>query len=91
LSIGRVQGPTLKFVVDREIKISGYVPDPMWYITGKFEKDGSFFKANLISVIHNSSDTEKILSACKSQRGTIDNIVKFDKIIDISIYQLMLN
>ena len=38
-------------------------------------------KTNLISVIHNSSDTEKILSACKSQRGTIDNIVKFDKII----------
>jgi len=81
LTIGRVQGPTLRFVVDREIKISGHLPDPMWYITGKFEKDGSFFKANLISVIHNSSDTEKILSACKSQRGTIDNIVKFDKII----------
>ena len=81
LTIGRVQGPTLRFVVDREIKISGHVPDPMWYITGKFEKDDSFFKANLISVIHNSSDTEKILSACKSQRGTIDNIVKFDKII----------
>ena len=81
LTVGRVQGPTLKFVVDREIKISGHVPDPIWYITGKFEKDGSFFKANLISVIHNSSDTEKILSACKSQSGTIDNIVKFDKII----------
>jgi len=81
LTIGRVQGPTLRFVVDREIKISGHVPDPMWYITGKFEKDDSFFKANLISVIHNSSSTEKILSACKSQRGTIDNIVKFDKII----------
>jgi len=57
------------------------VPYPIWYITGKFEKDGSFFKANLISVIHNSSDTEKILSACKSQKGTVDNIVKFDKII----------
>ncbi|MDW0279122.1 MAG: DNA topoisomerase [Nitrososphaeraceae archaeon] len=81
LTIGRVQGPTLRFVVDREIKISGHVPDPIWYITGKFEKDDSFFKANLISVIHNSSDTEKILSACKSQTGTIDNIVKFDKII----------
>ena len=81
LTVGRVQGPTLKFVVDREIKISGHVPDPIWYITGKFEKDGSFFKANLISVIHNSSDTEKILSACKSQKGTVDNIVKFDKII----------
>ena len=27
LTIGRVQGPTLRFVVDREIKISGHVPD----------------------------------------------------------------
>ena len=81
LSIGRVQGPTLKFVVDREIKISGYVPDPMWYITGKFEKDGSFFKANLITSIYNSSDTGKILSVCKNQTGIVDNIVKFDKVI----------
>ena len=38
LSIGRVQGPTLAFVVDREMEIRKHVPEPYWTINGEFEK-----------------------------------------------------
>jgi DNA topoisomerase-1 len=79
LSIGRVQGPTLGFMVDREVKIRNHVPDPVWYVTGKFEKDGSFFKANLITSIHKFSEIQKILTTCRTERGTIKEIIRLDK------------
>ena len=40
LSMGRVQGPTLGFLVDRERAIREFVPLPYWKITGEFEKGG---------------------------------------------------
>ncbi|MFX1450224.1 MAG: DNA topoisomerase, partial [Promethearchaeota archaeon] len=35
LSIGRVQGPTLTFIEEREKKIQSFVPKPYWTIDGK--------------------------------------------------------
>ena len=75
LSIGRVQGPTLGFVVDREIKIRKHVPDPVWHITGNFQKDNSSFQANLSTAIHNFSEMQKILAACKDGKATIKTII----------------
>lgn len=74
LSIGRVQGPTLGFVVDREIKIRQHIPSPVWHVTGKFQKDSSSFQANLSTVIHQFSAMQKILTTCKSEKGTIKTI-----------------
>ena len=82
LTIGRVQGPTLGFIVNREIKIRNYIPDPIWYVTGKFEKGGSFFKANLISVVHKSSEIEKILTSCQNETALINEIVRRKKKIN---------
>ncbi len=82
LTIGRVQGPTLGFIVNREIKIRNYIPDPVWYVTGKFDKAGSFFKANLISVVHKSSEIEKILTSCQNETGLINEIVRRKKKIN---------
>ena len=82
LTIGRVQGPTLGFIVNREIKIRNYIPDPVWYVTGKFDKGGSFFKANLISLIHKSSEIEKILTSCQNETGLINEIVRRKKKIN---------
>jgi DNA topoisomerase-1 len=75
LSIGRVQGPTLGFVVDREIKIRKHVPDPIWHVTGKFQKDNSSFQANLNTAIHKFSEVQKILAACKTEKGIIKTII----------------
>lgn len=79
LSIGRVQGPTLGFMVDRELKIRNHVPDPIWYVTGKFEKDGSFFKANLITSVRKFSEIQKILTTFRNEKGTIKEIIRLDK------------
>ena len=75
LSIGRVQGPTLGFVVDREIKVRKHVPDPVWHVTGKFQKDNSSFQANLNTTIHKLSEIQKILTECKNGKGTIKSIL----------------
>ena len=76
LTIGRVQGPTLGFVVNREIKIRSHIPDPLWHISGKFDNGCSTFKANLISAVHKSSDIEKILTSCQNETGVISQIVQ---------------
>jgi len=75
LSIGRVQGPTLGFIVDREIKIRKHVPDPVWYITGNFQKDNSSFQANLSTAIHKFSEMQKILATCKNGKATIKTVI----------------
>ncbi len=36
LSVGRVQSPTLRLLVDRHEEIEGFVPDPFWLIKGEF-------------------------------------------------------
>src|ERR671932_469893 len=46
LSIGRVQGPTLAFAVDKEIAIRQHIPEPYWTIIGEFEKNGHIIRAN---------------------------------------------
>src|SRR5690606_41606341 len=46
LSIGRVQGPTLAFVVDRELEIRLHVSDPYWTIAAQFEKYVQVFLAH---------------------------------------------
>ena len=40
VSVGRVQGPTLGFLVEREREIRTFVPVPYWKASGTFEKDG---------------------------------------------------
>jgi DNA topoisomerase-1 len=45
VSIGRVQGPTLGFLVEREREIREFVPAPYWKASGVFERDGRRFTA----------------------------------------------
>jgi DNA topoisomerase-1 len=40
VSMGRVQGPTLGFLAERERAIRGFVPIPYWRVTGEFKKEG---------------------------------------------------
>jgi len=46
LSTGRVQGPTLKFLVEREKEIANFKPTPYWVIRMVLEKDGKKYTAN---------------------------------------------
>ena len=40
LSVGRVQTPTLRLVVDRELQRRAFVPVPYWEIKAQLERDG---------------------------------------------------
>ena len=89
LTIGRVQGPTLGFIVNREIKIRSHIPDPLWHISGIFDNGCSTFKANLISAVHKSSDIEKILTSCQNETGVINQMVqRNDKLVPPTAFNL---
>jgi DNA topoisomerase-1 len=75
LSIGRVQGPTLAFVVDRELIIRNHVPVPYWTINAEFEKGGHIIKAHYCRQrIETLSESTSILHACSSQNGKVTKI-----------------
>ena len=75
LSIGRVQGPTLAFVVDRELEISSHVPIPYWNIAADFEKNNQIIKAFYHpQKIDSKAVALAVIEACKNQFGKITDI-----------------
>jgi DNA topoisomerase-1 len=84
LSIGRVQGPALAFVVDREIAIRKHIPIPYWTISAEFEKNGHIIKARYYQQkINTLSKTTSIVDACTNQDGRVTEI-NYQKLILIA-------
>lgn len=72
LSIGRVQGPTLAFMVDRELEIRLHIADPYWTISGNFRKDGQEFAAQYVKPkIATLCEARKIVSGCSGAEASI--------------------
>ncbi|MFQ6135343.1 MAG: DNA topoisomerase, partial [Nitrososphaerales archaeon] len=40
ITVGRVQGPTLSYAIDREVEIRTFVPTPFWHLYAELDKDG---------------------------------------------------
>jgi DNA topoisomerase I len=75
LSIGRVQGPTLAFVVDRELEIRLHVPDPYWIVTGKFEKNNQVFSAQYQKPkVDTLAEAREITVRCIGKAGTVAEV-----------------
>lgn len=75
LTIGRVQGPTLSFVVEREMEIRTYIPIPYWQVNVKFEKDDQAFNARYEKeLIMKVMEAKEIVSECKGKDGKVTNI-----------------
>lgn len=75
LSIGRVQGPTLAFAVDREKEIRLHVPDPYWTIVGRFSKRGQSFDACYEKAkIEKLAEAESIVKTCTGSEGTVRDV-----------------
>jgi len=75
LSTGRVQGPTLKFLVSREKSIRSYVPTPYWEIKAEVEISGSVFEAEYEKQkIEIKIEADTILNACKRKNGQVEKI-----------------
>ncbi len=75
LSIGRVQGPTLAFAVDRELEIRLHVPDPYWTIAAQFEKGGQVFPAQYEKPkIATLAEAEAVTRACVGRDGRVTGV-----------------
>jgi DNA topoisomerase I len=77
ISMGRVQGPTLGFVVEREVEIRGFVPTPYWSVVGVFEKDGSRFEAPSVTPrFSKKRDAELVRDECRGKAVEVSEVSK---------------
>jgi len=77
LSTGRVQGPALKLVVDRELEIRKFKPIPYWEIQllGKFKKQKLEFWHQK-DKFWEKKEADDILKRIKDKKAIIDKITK---------------
>src|SRR5437016_7679077 len=69
LSIGRVQGPTLSYVIDREVEIQKFVPESFWVVRGIFRVGGTEFEARYaVERIPRKADAERVEEGCRRHR-----------------------
>jgi len=72
LSIGRVQGPTLKLLCEREYEINSFVPTPYWEIKAKASVGGSIFELEYeVDRLWSREEAEAVVSACKGKIGRV--------------------
>ena len=75
LSIGRVQGPALAFVYDREGEIRLHIPDPYWKIDALLEGGGEKFTARYSERrVGALAEAREIRDACAHRAGTVSEI-----------------
>ena len=72
LSIGRVQGPTLSFLRDREIEVRTFVPRPYWIIEAEAEIAGRRLKVEYAGGrIGREADALEIERRCRGGVGVV--------------------
>jgi DNA topoisomerase I len=78
ISIGRVQGPTLNFVVDREVDVRTFVPTPYWTVRGTFESGGAVFEARYSSspTMPTKRSAEDVKAACEGREGVVSLVAQ---------------
>jgi DNA topoisomerase-1 len=77
LSTGRVQGPTLAFIANRENAIRSFVPTPYWAINAKTEIEGrTFILEYSKDRIPTRNEAEQIITKCRGKDGVVKEIDK---------------
>lgn len=77
LSTGRVQGPTLTFIADREIAIRSFVPTPYWRINARTEIEARPYPLEFSkSRIPTRNEAEQIVKRCRDMEGIVCKIEK---------------
>lgn len=75
LSTGRVQGPTMRFIVDREKELLCFAPSPYWMIRAKVEVDGAKVEAEYeLDRVEVLEDAEGVVRECSGKKGLIQNL-----------------
>ncbi|MBI4141041.1 DNA topoisomerase I [Candidatus Woesearchaeota archaeon] len=77
LSTGRVQGPALKIIVDKEREIKAFVPVPFWQVELNADaKNGKFIAWHVADKFWKKHDADKVISATKGQKDGIISAVE---------------
>jgi len=75
LSIGRVQGPTLNFIKERDVEIKTHVPLPFWVIKAHSDIEGESVPLEYAEArIGEKSEASKIVRACRGKDGAISTV-----------------
>jgi DNA topoisomerase-1 len=75
ISTGRVQGPTLKFIMAREKTIKSFVPTPYWEIRATIRVKGQTLEAlHEKDRIETRTEADTIIQACKGKEGIVEKI-----------------
>ncbi|KPV63786.1 MAG: Reverse gyrase [Candidatus Bathyarchaeota archaeon BA2] len=75
LSTGRVQGPTLKFLIGRERVIRSFVPTPYWEIRAEVEIKKSTYEVEYERKrIEKRAEAEAVVKACTDKTGEIKKV-----------------
>jgi DNA topoisomerase-1 len=74
LSTGRVQGPTLRFLQEREKEIQCFVPTPYWSLTAKISINGFVVDVAYEKTFETLAEAEAVKAACKTKEGKIETV-----------------
>jgi len=60
ISVGRVQGPTLKLIVDREREIDAFDPEDYWELFADLDKDDETFEAQYFYLDTDDTEADRV-------------------------------
>jgi DNA topoisomerase-1 len=75
LSTGRVQGPTLKFIDEKEKAIQSFVPTQYWIVNAKVRLDGEVFAAEYEKTLGSELEAANIQNACMGKDGKVASVL----------------
>ena len=82
LSTGRVQGPTLRFVVEREEGIETFVPVPYWEIEAILHINGQTLRAEYeVEKFEVKAEAERIAWGADGKEGSIQEIESKESVV----------
>ncbi|MCW3995370.1 MAG: DNA topoisomerase I [Candidatus Bathyarchaeota archaeon] len=74
ISTGRVQGPTLKFLVEREQTIKSFTPKPYWTLTAKIAINDITLEIQYPKTLQTLQEATSLRDACKTNEGIIQKV-----------------
>ena len=89
-TIGRVQGPTLSFVVQRETEINRHVPVPYWNVSAELNKGDNVFNATYWpKTIQTYEKATRIVDECRDKDGVTNEVrIQKKKIYPLAAFNL---
>ena len=75
LSTGRVQGPTLRFLVEREQEIETFVPAPYRILKVQLDVNGTVVPAEYeVERVLRKLEAQEVVKACVNKQGVIESL-----------------